>query len=158
MIKQIFLILSILVLHGCTAFSQGYVLKIKDNTGKPGENITVTIEIINKTPIVAFQLDVPLPDGFEYIPNSCALVSSRSEGHMIQANMVPETNSLRMLAFSLSNTNLKGNAGAVATFVLKAPENEGEYILAVKDAIVADVGAKNLLTGRVNGKIKISGK
>ncbi len=158
MTKQIFLVFLVLVLQGCNAFSQGYVLKIKDTSGKPGENITVTIEITNKTPIVAFQLDVPLPKGFEYIPNSCALVNTRSEGHMIQANMVSETNSLRMLAFSLSNTNMKGNEGAVATFVLKAPEKEGEYTLAVKDAIVADVGAKNLLTGSVNGKIKISGK
>ena len=158
MIKKVLFVVLILVFQGFALFSQGYVLKIKDAVGKPGENITVTIEIINKTPIVAFQLDVPLPKGFEYIPNSCALVNTRSEGHMIQANVVPESRTLRMLAFSLSNTNLKGNEGAVATFILKAPETEGDYKLAVEGAIVADISAKNLLTGSVNGKIKISKK
>ncbi len=61
-----------------------------------------------------------------------------------------------MIAFSLSNANFKENKGAIATFVLKTPEIEGIFPLELKEAIIADIRAKNLITGTVNGKIKLS--
>ncbi len=156
MIRKVLFIVSILVFQGFAVFSQGYVLKVKDAEGKPGENITITLEIINESPIVAFQLDIPLPLGFEYVQNSCALVNTRSQGHMIQANTLSETRILRMIAFSLSNANFKENKGAIATFVLKTPVFEGTFPLELKEAIIADIRAKNLITGTVNGKVKLS--
>lgn len=160
MIKKILYVAAIIALHGCAvALAQGYILKLHDVSGAPGETVTVSIEVTNQTPVIAFQLDVPLPEGFIYVPNSIALASERKADHLIQANVLAESNVLRILAFSLSNKNLNGNKGVVGSFKVKIPEKaKGSYVLLVEDAIVADVEAKNLITGTVNGKIKVIGK
>lgn len=158
MVKKILYVAAIIALHGCAvALAQGYVLKLQDVSGAPGETVTVNIEVTNQTPVIAFQLDVPLPEGFTYVPNSISLASERKADHLIQANVLEESKVLRILAFSLSNKNLNGNKGVVGSFKIKIPEkSSGSHILSVENAIVADVAAKNLLTGTVNGKLKIT--
>ncbi|NLN96670.1 MAG: hypothetical protein GX128_10955, partial [Bacteroidales bacterium] len=80
------------------------IMKINNVTATAGEDITVDLEIINEDQFVAFQLDIPLPAGFDYVSGSAQLNSERKVDHQIQANILPSTNIFRCIAFSFVNT------------------------------------------------------
>jgi hypothetical protein len=156
MLNKLLLLLVVLVLQGCSGVSaKGYILKVKDVTAKPGENVAVNLEIINETPIVAFQLDIPLPLGFQYVPNSITLNSDRQNGHVVQANVLSNSNILRIISFSLSNADFSGSNGIIATFTLQTPNVAGNFPLVVEKSIVADRSAQNLITSTENGTVKL---
>jgi len=156
MIKKMLALALILVIQGFNlALAEEYVIKIKDVNAKPGETITVEIEVTNKTPIVAFQMDIPLPLGFHYVQNSITL-TERSKGHIIQANMLPDSNILRMISFSMSNANFEGTKGVIVSFSLKTPKATANFPLKAENAIVADATATNLLTGTESGMVRLS--
>lgn len=103
---------------------------IHDATGPAGEDILIDVEIINiGFQIVAFQADIILPEGFGYVPGSAFLNPLRSAGHLFNANVLPGTNTLRMIAFSLTNTAFNGNSGNIASFTLTTPDIPGTYML-----------------------------
>jgi hypothetical protein len=159
MIKKMLALSLILVLQACTfALAEEFVIKINDVRAKPGETITVNIEINNSKPVVAFQMDIPLPLGFQYVPNSIALNQDRGKGHIVQANVLPDSNVLRIISFSMSNANYKGSDGVIASFTLKTPKATANFPLKVENAIVADVSATNLLTGTVDATVRLAGR
>lgn len=157
MIKKMLALSLIVVLQACTlALAEEFVIKINDVRAKPGETITVNIEIRNSEPVVAFQMDVPLPLGFQYVPNSIALNQDRGKGHIVQANVLPDSNVLRIISFSMSNANYEGKDGVIASFSLKTPKATANFPLKVENAIVADITATNLLTKTVDGTVKLA--
>ena len=68
-------------------------------------------------PFNGFQFDVVLPNNVSYVLNSTEL-SSRKTDHLISASIV-ETNKLRIVSYSPSNSNFTGAQGEVLTFKLK---------------------------------------
>jgi len=154
--KKMLVLSLFLMLYACNySFAEEFVIKINDVRAKAGETITVNIEISNSKPVVAFQMDIPLPLGFQYVPNSITLNQDRGKGHIVQANVLPDSNVLRIISFSMSNANYTGSDGVIASFTLKTPKATANFPLKVENAIVADVSATNLLTGTVDGTVRL---
>ncbi|MGB4205061.1 MAG: carboxypeptidase-like regulatory domain-containing protein, partial [Bacteroidales bacterium] len=94
-----------------TLENSGFAMIIRDVTAIAGDDILVELEINNEEPFITFQADILLPDGFGYIEGSAQLNPERITDHSISAHVLPETNILRCLAFSLTNDSFIGNSG-----------------------------------------------
>ena len=138
-----------------SVFSQGEnIMIINDVTGEAGEIITVEIAIDNDDPFVGFNLDIPFPDGFTYVPGSAVLY--RHNGHQFSFT-VPHSNTARIIAFSFTNAEFSGNEGVVMTFELETPSMPGEYILPIVDPIIGNIEAQDITTGTVDGTVTLTG-
>jgi len=138
-----------------SAFSQGEnIMIINDVTGEAGEIITVEIAIENDDAFVGFNLDIPFPDGFTYVPGSAVLY--RHADHQFSFT-VPHSNTARIIAFSFTNAEFSGNEGVVMTFELETPSTPGEYILPIVDPIIGNIDAQDITTGTVDGTVTLTG-
>lgn len=129
------------------------VMQIHNVSGEPSDTVTVDVEIINDDPFVAFQFDLPLSEQLTYLPNSAQL-TSRSVDHIIIANIV-NNNTLRIFAYSPTNTAFTGNSGNVAYFELIVGCVPGNYSLNMNSPIIGDSNSANILTGTINGTFTI---
>ncbi len=133
------------------------IMQLHDVTALRGDDIEVELEITNESEFVAFQLDIPLPEGFQYLAGSVGLNEARKTDHQIQANVLPGTNLFRMISFSLTNAVYPGNSGVIASFALATPFLPGSYTLAVEDGIIGNIQGVNILTGTVDGTVTLTG-
>ncbi|MGB4205866.1 MAG: carboxypeptidase regulatory-like domain-containing protein [Bacteroidales bacterium] len=131
------------------------VMILPDVTGDPSENIIVNIEVNNDDIFVAFQLDIPLPSGFDYVNESISLNEARMDDHLISAQKLPGTDILRIVTISITGAPFKGNSGPVCSFELTTPNVPGAYFLEIEDAIISDPDATNIITGSQGGYIKL---
>ncbi len=120
--------------------------------GSVGANelLTVEIEITNDDPFVAFQFDLPIPAGFEYVSGSAVLDPARANGHVLNETMLTG-NIIRIFAYSFSNNIFIGNSGSVVSFDIEAGTVPGNYALQLNEAIIGDQNSQNILTNVVNG-------
>ena len=128
------------------------VMIIHDVTAPAGEIITVEIEIVNDNPFVGFNLDIPFPEGFTYVPGSAQLF--RHANHQLSFT-VPHSNTARIIAFSFTNAEFSGNEGTVLTFQLETPATPGDYLLPIVDPIIGNIDAVDILTGTVDGTVTL---
>lgn len=135
----------------------GNVLKINDVSTEAGNNITVTLEIFNQNPFVSFQLDIPLPLGFDFIPGSFSLNPLRANDHVFQAAVLPGSNVFRAITYSAGNNSFWGNSGEIASFTLTTPFIPGTYTLDAENAIIANSNGTNIITGTIGGTVTLSG-
>lgn len=143
-------------LHSLQLQAGQNILIIQNATTEPGITASINIEITNEDPFVAFQVDIPLEQGFGHTTNASTL-SPRSNGHFINSSILPGSNLLRIIAFSLYNTPFLGNSGVVATFSLTVPETPGTYPLVPTGTVISNAVGGQILTGTVNGTLIISG-
>ena len=132
------------------------IMKLHDIVAEPGSTIVLEMEVINEDPFVAWQFDIPLPEGFDYVANSAAL-TDRATNHQIHANVLPNTNLFRSLSISFTNSYFLGNNGVVATFEFTTPDVAGVYDFVLEDAIISSKQAQNILTGTENATVTLEG-
>ncbi len=142
-----------------TIMPHSNVLIINDAEVLTGNPMTVELAIDNTQQFVAFQLDIPLPAGFTYVPASIQLVPGRMVDHTISANILPG-NILRIISTSLTQAPFFGNEGAVATFVLNTPPNPGpgddDYdALIVAPYFISNASGEDICTGTDPGVLTV---
>ena len=150
-----FIFLIILVLELSANLCADNTMQLLDVSGEPFDTVTVNIEIINDDPFVAFQLDVPLFDQIVYVSNSTSLVLDRSVDHTINATIIND-DTLRIFAYSPSNTAFTGNSGNVATFEIILGPIPGNYSLELESPIIGNSSSLNILTGAIDGVLSIN--
>ena len=139
-----------------TLESGGNVIVLHPVIGEAGQNILIDVEFINEdTTFVAFQFDVNLPDGFEYVPGSIVINPERIPDVQIMASTLPGTNTLRFVAFFITNTGIIGHSGVVFSFILSTPKVPDIYILKIGDAIFGTIEGTNILTDVVDGIVTL---
>lgn len=148
-----FLFLLIISFISFIPLSASNILQIHDASGEPYDTITVYVEIINDDPFVAFQFDLPLPEQLTYLLNSTCL-TERSVDHIIISSII-NSDTLRILSYSPTNTSFTGNSGNVAYFKLVAGNVPGTYPLNLVNPIISDSNSTNILTDTVNGIVTI---
>ncbi len=136
------------------AFSGSNVLKVHSLAAPPGDTLLIEVEIINDDAFLGFNFDIPLPDGFTYVPESFALNPERSIDHSSSANVIAG-NVLRAIAFSFQANPFIGNEGVVATFELDSPEIPGHYLLEPENAVIAGQDNTNILSDIIPGNIAL---
>lgn len=158
MIRKFVLLIAVLALQGMfVAYAGNNIMQLNNVTAPAGENIVVNLEVINEDAFVGLQLDVPLPTGFGYVASSAVLNPARSNGHIMNAAILPGTNTFRVLAFSLSNAAFIGNSGTVASFSFTTSMTSGTYPLPIVNGILGNIAGQNIITGTVSGEVILTG-
>ncbi|NLN95084.1 MAG: T9SS type A sorting domain-containing protein, partial [Bacteroidales bacterium] len=134
----------------------GNIMKLHDVVAEAGSTIVIEMEIINEDQFVAWQFDIPLPEGFDYVAGSAAL-TDRATNHQIHANVLPSTNLFRSLSISFTNDFFLGNSGVVATYEITTPDEPGVYDFVLVDAIISNIQAQDIITGTEDASVTLEG-
>lgn len=138
-----------------TLIQAGNILKINQYQSLPDAELIIQFEADNDNAFVAFQVDIPIPEGFKYINNSAALNPDRVSGHALSASLLTG-NVLRLIGYSTNNVAFTGNSGSLVSFTLKAGKSPGTFPLQINQATLANSLSENILTETVNGSITVS--
>lgn len=132
-------------------------LSIPDVLMEKGGSIDLPVNLENDDQVVALQFTLTVPDGFTLDVNSARL-TERSADHMLRVKNV-QGNDYLCMVYSVNNTELNGNRGAVMYVKLKAPNsvNEGEeFPMTMTEAVASDVDMNNVLDASAAGTITIA--
>jgi Abnormal spindle-like microcephaly-assoc'd, ASPM-SPD-2-Hydin/Secretion system C-terminal sorting domain len=130
------------------------ILKIGHYQIAPNTEFTVQLEAENDSSFVAFQVDIPLPNGFKYIDGSAVLNATRISGHSLSASLL-SGNILRLIGYSVSNTAFLGNTGTMANFTLKSCAAPATYSLNLLQPMLGNSRSVNVLTSSTNGSATV---
>jgi uncharacterized protein YjdB len=146
-------ILIFLLLLPFATMSQN-IMQIGQYSVGANAEITINVEVQNTASFVAFQVDIPVPQGFLYIANSANINAGRANGHLFTATL-QSGNILRLMAYSVGNTAFSGNSGTVASFSLRSGSLAGDYPLSLNSAVIGNDASANILTSVQNGSVKL---
>ena len=127
---------------------------IGSGQGVSNSEITIPVTISNMEPFSAFQFDVTLPNDVIYSENS-TVFSSRSQDHVINASII-NTNTIRFVSYSGTNTNFTGNDGEVFSFKIIPNITSGTYNLPISDAIISNEDLVDITSDVYNGSFTIN--
>jgi chromosome segregation ATPase len=127
------------------------VLKIVADTLKTSE-AAVEIEIENYENFVAFQFDLTFPAGVVPDLQNVALTADRKQNHSVSASAV-SANTLRVVAFSLTQQNFLGNSGAIVKIPFTT--NCGNYNFSLSNVLISNSLSENILQTSENGAVEI---
>jgi hypothetical protein len=127
---------------------------IGSGQGVSNSEITIPVTISNMEPFSAFQFDITLPNDVIYSENSIVF-SSRSQDHVINASII-NTNTIRFVSYSGTNTNFTGNDGEVFSFKIIPNITSGTYNLPISDAIISNEDLVDITSDVYNGSFTIN--
>lgn len=131
---------------GCVSSFAANVLKLAGAGGTdvqiiPGEENLLEVVLDNDDPVTSLQFDVTLPDGLTFVENSQKKVTARvtRSSHQLLAVKQP-TGAYRFgllgSGSTMANSVIKGNSGAIITFLVKADiDYMGDKIIKVTNVI-----------------------
>lgn len=130
---------------------EGNGITLSSVEAAPGDIVEFELSVKNMESFVAFQTEIPLGDNLSYVENSTVLY--RNTDHELVASVVNGT--LKIYAYSLSNSEFQGNEGKIATFQLRLGTNPGMFTLANTKAKMVNIQGEELALSTVNGIVCI---
>ena len=130
-------------------------ISIGSNSAAKDTEVEIPVSFENMEEFIAFQFDLLIPEGLEFVSNSIVNQSSRFEDHDIVANLI-NGNTLRFIGYSASNKNFVGNSGELFRFKLKPIVNAGYFPLDVSNAVITNSTQENILSDSYNGSFQIN--
>jgi len=127
---------------------------IGSGEGEINTAISIPVSIPNMEQFSGFQLDITLPDNISYVENSIEL-SSRASDHLIAASLV-NSNILRIVSYSNTNSFFSGNSGEVFSFDLIPNVSSGTYPLVISNSFISNPTLGNIISDIFNGSITIN--
>jgi len=112
-----------------------------------------SLSVENYEEFAAFQCDIQFPEVANYIDDSAELTNRREDHQLIVSDI--GNNSIRILAFSMSQSNFTGEEGPVLTFRIRADGELGEYQYILSNAILANAEGENILAETQDGTVFI---
>ena len=112
-------------------------LFIDDFAINAGEIKELAINLTNEIAFTGFQVDFYMPEGLDVVAEggnySFELTDRKGNDHVLSA--VKQSNgAIRLLCYSLTNKEFKGNEGALVKFSVKASDDfVGEHEISIKD-------------------------
>jgi len=116
-------------------------------------NVTLQIDVENHEEFVAFQFDLILPDGLDYIENTAQL-TDRAQDHIIQVSYIGQ-DTLRIISFSMNMLPFLGTSGTVAELEFEVNLDEGFYPLILSNGLLANINSENILDEMINGQLEV---
>jgi hypothetical protein len=127
---------------------------IGSGSGEISTNVTIPVSISNMEPFNGFQFDITLPANISYVSNSVAF-SGRETDHTIVGS-IRNRDTLRILAYSPTNSNFNNTTGEVLSFKLIPNVNSGSYPLNISTPIVSNAELGNIESDSYSGSISIN--
>ena len=116
--------------------------------------VTISLTMNNMEPIVAMQCAFKLPKQLEYVANSLAVNTTRTNGHQALSTLRGDT--LFLAIFSMTNQPLHANDGEVATFQLRLNGSSGTYYLKPIDVVLSNITEENMVSATSQGSVRIN--
>ena len=130
-------------------------VNIGNGSGEINTEVVIPVSVENMEEFTAFQFDLLIPEGLEFVPNSIINSSSRLDDHSIAVSII-NGNVLRFIGYSPSNKNFIGNSGELFNFKLKPIVSSGYFSLNVSNAILTNIAQENILSSSSNGYLQIN--
>ena len=127
---------------------------IGNNSAAKDAEVEIPVSFENMEEFIAFQFDLLIPEGLEFVSNSIVHQSSRFDDHDIAVNLI-NGNTLRFIGYSPSNKSFVGNSGELFSFKLKPIVNAGYFPLDVSNAVITNSTQENILSNAYNGYFQI---
>lgn len=131
-------------------FSQNNIMKVVSDTVDVNSEICISIDIINDDEFVGFQSDILFPSDWELLD----VYLFRDVDHQLSSHLV-EDGLLRLISYSLTNSNFRGNEGSVIDIKLKTNDVDGKYPIKLKENIIASINAEDILTESIDGMVYV---
>ena len=131
-------------------------LEVIGNQTPVNDTCLISIKMTNDSAIVAFQIDIPLPDQLTFIENSGFLNPDRMVDHDLDINIIPG-DTLRIIGYSTNNTAFLNDTGTIVSFQLLTGTVPGVYPLNIVNPILGSSSSLNILTSYTNGTETILG-
>lgn len=129
-----------------------------------GETVELDVCLTNPVPVIAFELDVVFPAGFELDTVRSCLAAARKGGHVLSIARTGVTQ-YKLMAYSMTTRDLiKNNSGVVLQLFGKAPDSVKVHAVQLKQAVLVDTttamcsvtttnGSLTVLSASVNGDV-----
>lgn len=123
-------------------------ISLPDNTAFHGDTIVIPVSMQNESTITAFQTDVYLPEGFEFVQKNgeyqVSLSDRKGRDHVIMVSDAPD-GALRVLSYSPSLKPFKNNEGELFYITVKVPEGiSGTYPIWLRNTILTSTDEEEL--------------
>ena len=123
-------------------------ISVPDNTAFHGDTIVIPVSMQNESTITAFQTDVYLPEGFEFVQKNgeyqVSLSDRKGRDHVIMVSDAPD-GALRVLSYSPSLKPFKNNEGELFYITVKVPEGiSGTYPIWLRNTILTSTDEEEL--------------
>ena len=129
-------------------------LHVGSTSGIADSIVTISLTMNNMEPIVAMQCAFKLPKQLEYVANTFAVNTERSNGHQALSTLRGDT--LFLAIFSMTNQPLHANDGEVATFQLRLNGSSGTYYLKPIDVVLSNITEENMVSASSQGSVRIN--
>ena len=129
-------------------------LHVGSTSGIADSIVTISLTMNNMEPIVAMQCAFKLPKQLEYVANSLAVNTTRTNGHQALSTLRGDT--LFLAIFSMTNQPLHANDGEVATFQLLLNGSSGTYYLKPIDVVLSNITGENMVSATSQGSVRIN--
>jgi hypothetical protein len=123
-------------------------------SGEIHTDISIPVSINNMEPFSGFQFDLTLPQDINYVENSVAL-STRKSDHSVSGSLI-NANTLRVIAYSNTNAEFSGSDGEVMTLKLKPEVSSGNYNLTISNPIISNITLGDIESDSYNGSVQIN--
>lgn len=150
--KKITILLFVLV--QCILLQAQNTLRIGHYQVLPKTGFIVQLIAENIDPFVAFQVDIPIPDGFGYVDGSAILNASRISGHALTTSLLAG-NILRLIGYSTGNVAFSGNSGTLVSFTLTSGVAPATYALELNQPMLGNSQSVNIINSHSNGSATI---
>lgn len=122
------------------------------------DNVMVSVNLKNVVPVIAFELDILIPDGFILDTLQTKLEASRIGQHVLSISKITQTsNTYKFIAYSnRSKDAFSVNDGAILNMYLQSPAALSSYTLDIKNAILVDTLTNALEISITNGNITVN--
>lgn len=132
---------------------------IPDTATMHGNTIEIPISMHNVETITAFQTDIYLPNGFEFVSDDgdfqVSLSDRKARDHIIMANLNPD-GSLRVLSYSPGLKPFSGNDGDLFYVTIRVPENgDGDYQVSLRNSLLTTTNEEEIALNLAIGTITV---
>ena len=121
MIRRLTALITALV--ALVAANAGNRVTLTDAAGTPGSEAVVKVNLENDPGAMAMQLNIPIPEGTEYVDGSCTITGNRLAGHTVSAAV--NGGKLVVLVYSTGLAEIPSGNDDVLQFTLRLG-NDGE--------------------------------
>lgn len=127
-------------------------LHVQPSSGISDDIATIVLTMNNMEPIVAAQCSFVLPTALQYVEGS-AKVINRGVGHSVSASY--EKNTLKIFAYSSTNTAFSDNDGEFLSFDVLLNGNSGQYRISPSDVILSNATMENMVSATYDNYVTI---
>ena len=145
----------ILLILLCVSMSMlaraGNVVSVSSAQGQPGDEVTLTLSLLNDDAVSAAEVVIPLAGAATLVDGS-ATMGDRANGHAISAAMAG--NDLHVYIYSMSLTALDGNQGELCSVRLLLARKPGTYTL-TPQVMLSDAAGHEVASSSQQGQLTV---